>query len=361
MTTTSETTIQTVSASLLNTQLPGLQTATFPITSLDTVLVRVRTTGGHEGVAWSFVFGADAASSVAAMVRHLAELAIGRDAGSTEAVRHLWQRISRAAGFFGRAGITALAMSAIDTACWDIAGQAAGLPVWRLLGGESGTVETYASQGLWLDRTRDELAEEARGLVEQGFHAVKMRAGLPDPDEDVARVAAVREAIGPGVKLMVDANQAWNLKDTLTMARRLEEYDLFWLEEPMDYESLTDYAAARPRIPMPLCTGESNWLPGEIDTLARHRAADYLMPDLMRMGGITGWLDAAHAATDARLPVTPHLFMEHCAHLAAALPNVVWQEYQPWWQNLMQTPLTVKDGRIVLPDEPGFGIHLNLP
>jgi L-alanine-DL-glutamate epimerase-like enolase superfamily enzyme len=354
---TSATTITAVETTLLSIPLEKpLHTAAFPIPAIDTALVRVRTAGGHEGVAWSFAFGRGKVAAIARLVDDLGELAVGQEAPRTEA---LWARMSRAVGFVGRRGAAALAMSAIDTACWDIAGQAAGLPVWRLLGGYRDTVETYASQGLWLDRTRDELAEEARSLVEQGFHAVKMRAGLADADEDVARVAAVREAIGPGVKLMVDANQAWDLKRTLRMARRLEEYDLFWLEEPMPHEHVEDYAQAAAVMPMPMCTGESNYLSDEVLRLARRHATDYLMPDLMRMGGVTEWMKAARVGEVFGVPVTPHLFMEHCAHLAGAAPNVVWQEYQPWWQPIMETPVPLKDGCIVLSDEPGFGIRLS--
>jgi L-alanine-DL-glutamate epimerase-like enolase superfamily enzyme len=267
--------------------------------------------------------------------------------------------MSKAVGFVGRHGLAALAMSALDTACWDVKGQAAGQPVHRLLGGFRESVEVYASQGLWLDRSRDELAKEAHTLVEQGFRAVKMRAGLPDEDEDVARVQLVRDAIGPDVKLMVDANQAWDLKQTLRMAERLSASNLYWLEEPMPYTQVDAYAIAREKLSVSLCTGESNYLKGELLTLARRGAADIVMPDLMRMGGMTELVKAAHLCEGFELPVTPHLFMEHSLHLAAGLPNVVWQEYQPWWQPIMQEPLRLVDGCVEPGDEPGFGIRLS--
>lgn len=333
-----------------------LVTAAFPIPAIDTALVRVRTDGGHEGVGWSFAFGRGRVAAVVRMVQDLAELIVGEDA---ELTGRNWQRMSNAVGFVGRRGVAALAMSALDTACWDIVGQAAGRPIHRLLGAHRDRVEAYASQGLWLDRTRDELVTEAAELVAAGFKAVKMRAGLSDEDEDVARVAAVREAIGPDIKLMVDANQAWTLKQTIRMADRLAPFDLLWLEEPMLHGLVDDYTAATARIPMPLCTGESQYFKDELLTLVQRRSTDYLMPDLMRMGGVTEWLKVAHVAEAYGLPVTPHLFMEHSASLAAACPNVVWQEYQPWWQPIMEKPVELVDGCIAVPDQPGFGIRLS--
>ncbi|MGH3239975.1 MAG: mandelate racemase/muconate lactonizing enzyme family protein [Spirillospora sp.] len=356
---TSGTTVTEVRTDFLSIPLDRpLVTAAFPIPAIDTALVRVRTRDGHEGVAWSFAFGRGRVASLVRFVEDLGETLVGGDALDREA--H-WGRMAGASGFIGRRGVAALAMSALDTACWDVAGQAAGLPVHRLLGGFRTRIETYASQGLWLDRTVDELAAEARDLVDQGFHAVKMRAGLPDPYEDVLRVRAVREAIGLDVKLMVDANQAWDLKRTLRMAALFEEHDVFWLEEPIPHGRVDDYTAAAAQTPMPLCTGESNYFKDELLTLARARAADYVMPDLMRMGGVTEWMKAAHVCEAYGLPVTPHLFMEHSAHLACAAPNAVWQEYQPWWQPIMEEPITVADGHIELPDTPGFGIRLSEP
>lgn len=353
----SGTTISEVKASFLSIPLEKpLVTAAFPIPAIDTALVQVRTSDGHEGVAWSFAFGKGRVAALVRLIEDLGELALGADATMPEA---LWAKMAKAVGFIGRRGLAALAMSAIDTACWDIAGKAAGLPVYKLLGGFRNKVETYASQGLWLDRSREELADEARTLVDLGFRAVKMRAGLPDADEDVARVAAVREAVGPHVKLMVDANQAWDLKRTLDMARRFEEYDLFWLEEPMPYTLVDEYVQATAAMTMPMCTGESNYLKDELLTLAQRRATDYVMPDLMRMAGVTEWMKAVRVCEAFGAAVTPHLFMEHSAHLAGASPNVVWQEYQPWWQPIMDAPITVEDGCISLGDEPGFGIRLS--
>lgn len=333
-----------------------LITAAFPIPAIDTALVQVTTEGGYQGVAWSFAFGKGRVASLVRMMQDLGELAIGHDALDTEA---LWAKLNKAVGFIGQRGVAAAAISAIDTSCWDIKGQAANLPVYKLLGGFRHEVEAYASQGLWLDRSRDALAEEASSYVAQGFQAVKMRAGMTDEDEDVARVRTVREAIGPDCKLMVDANQAWDLKKTLRMARRLEEFNLFWLEEPMPFRQVDDYVRATEVLTMPMCTGESNYLKDEILNLVQRRATDYVMPDLMRMAGVTEMMKALHLCESYNAKVTPHLFMEHSAHLAAACPNVVWQEYQPWWQPIMEQPIDLVNGSIQLSDRPGFGFKVS--
>jgi L-alanine-DL-glutamate epimerase-like enolase superfamily enzyme len=333
-----------------------LITAAFPIPAIDTALMQITTEGGLQGAAWSFAFGKGRVASLVRMMEDLGQIAVGHDALGTEA---LWAKLSRAVGFIGQRGVAAAAMSAIDTSCWDIKGKAANLPVYQLLGGFRHEVEAYASQGLWLDRSRDALAKEASSYVAQGFKAVKMRAGIADEDEDVARVRSVREAIGPGCKLMVDANQAWDLKQTLRMGRKLEEFDLFWLEEPMPFKQVSDYTRATEVLTMPMCTGESNYLKDEILNLVQHRATDYAMPDLMRMAGVTEWMKAAHLCEAHDVKVTPHLFMEHSAHLAAACPNVVWQEYQPWWQPVMEKPIDLVNGNIRLSDKPGFGFELS--
>jgi L-alanine-DL-glutamate epimerase-like enolase superfamily enzyme len=333
-----------------------LITAAFPIPAIDTALMQITTEGGLQGAAWSFAFGKGRVASLVRMMEDLGQIAVGHDALGTEA---LWAKLSRAVGFIGQRGVAAAAMSAIDTSCWDIKGKAANLPVYQLLGGFRHEVEAYASQGLWLDRSRDALAKEASSYVAQGFKAVKMRAGIADEDEDVARVRSVREAIGPGCKLMVDANQAWDLKQTLRMGRKLEEFDLFWLEEPMPFKQVSDYTRATEVLTMPMCTGESNYLKDEILNLVQHRATDYAMPDLMRMAGVTEWMKAAHLCEAHDVKVTPHLFMEHSAHLAAACPNVVWQEYQPWWQSVMEQPIDLVNGNIRLSDKPGFGFELS--
>jgi L-alanine-DL-glutamate epimerase-like enolase superfamily enzyme len=332
-----------------------LETATFPIASINTVLTEVRTTDGHVGVGWSFALNVGHANSIAVLTRELATLALGHDALMA---KKIWTAMSEAVRFIGRRGVAALAMSSIDTACWDIAGKAAGLPVFRLLGGSESRVKAYASQGLWLDRSDDELVEEAQSLVGQGFTAVKMRAGLRDSRAELARIAKVREAIGPAITLMVDVNQGWHFSQALEMIHQLKDLDLYWLEEPIPIERVADYSALRATSPIRICTGESNYLKDEIRTLLSARGADCIMPDLMRMGGVTEWNMAAGLCEAYGVEVSPHLFMEQSSHLAAACATAVYQEYMPWWDAIIEEPLTLQEGVIELRETPGFGISV---
>jgi L-alanine-DL-glutamate epimerase-like enolase superfamily enzyme len=333
-----------------------LVTASFPIPGIDSVLVELGTSTGQVGTGWIFGFGEKRAHVLRTMVEDLAQLVIGEDVFMVEA---LWQRMRKAVAFTGTKGIAALGISAIDTACWDAIGRCLEMPIYRLLGASRDAVETYASSGLWLDRDRDELGEEARTLIDSGFRAVKMRMGMADVHEDLARVALVREAIGPDAVLMVDANQAWDEKRANWMANRLAEYGVYWLEEPVPFDDILTMRELRESSPVPLCTGENNYYKEEFRELLLARAADFLMPDLMRMGGVTEFLKTAHLCESFGVSVTPHLFMEVSAHLAAACPNAVWQEHQPWWEPIIAEPIEVRDGAIQLSNAPGFGVNLD--
>jgi L-alanine-DL-glutamate epimerase-like enolase superfamily enzyme len=333
-----------------------LLTASFPIPGVDTVLAEVEGENGTRGIAWIFCFGRRRAAVLKAMVEDLAEVAIGEDELMTQ---RLWEKMARAVAFIGQRGVAALGMSAIDTACWDLVGKTLGQPVYRLLGGYRGEVEAYASQGLWLDRSRDELVEEARGLLAAGFTGMKLRMGLEDGREDLARARAVREAIGPDVALMVDVNQGWGAKQTIRMGEALAELDLRWLEEPLPFDDLDSYRRIREALDMPLCTGENNFLRADFLRLIEAEAADILMPDLMRVGGVTEWMKIARLCEAHQVAVTPHLFSEVSAHLAAAAPGVIWLEYQPWWSPILAEPLELRDGGIAPGNRPGFGIELD--
>lgn len=252
-----------------------LQTAQFEIRSVDTIFVDVHTDGGVSGLSWIFAFGLDRVKVLKGMVDDLAGLVQGEDPLMIE---QLWQKMWRSVGFVGQQGITILGMSAIDTALWDIAGKVAGLPLYRLLGGHRKEIEAYASQGLWLHNSIDELAEQARSYVEQDFTGMKMRLGKPDPAEDLERVRVVRDAIGPDVTLMVDVNQGWDVKTVIRMGRELEAYDLYWIEEPLPHHDVAGLAEVRQAVAMPICTGETNYTKLDFRHLLEARAADLDVP-----------------------------------------------------------------------------------
>jgi len=235
-----------------------LKTSRFDIAAVDTVLVDVHTDQGIVGLGWVFTFGRDRMMVLKAMIDDLAGLVQGED---PLLIEHLWQKVWRSFDRVGLAGISVIALSAIDTALWDIAGKVAGLPLYRLLGGYRSEIETYHSGGLWLHLTEKELVQQAESYVAEGFTAMKLRLGRPDPLEDVRRARALRAAIGPAVTLMADVNQGWDVKTAVRMGKRLEEFDLFWLEEPIPHHDVAGLAQVCSALSVRVCTGETNYTP----------------------------------------------------------------------------------------------------
>jgi len=212
-----------------------LTTSIHDIRSVDTVLVEMQGAGGAVGVGYCFAFGPKRARALQALVEDLAPIYEGAEATATRA---LFDRAWRSLNFLGHAGVAVMALAALDTACWDLAAQSAGLPLWRFLGADRPRVPAYASSGLWLHRSIDELVAEAQKFLAQGHRAMKMRLGKTRPGEDLERARALRAALGPDVKLLADVNQGWDEATAIRTGRALEEVGLFWLEEPLPYEDL---------------------------------------------------------------------------------------------------------------------------
>lgn len=333
-----------------------LAVSTFRLPAVDTCAVTLRTREGLKGIGWCFAFGPERARALMAMVRDLFGVLAGKDPREAEAN---WEAMRRSASFVGREGLSAMAIGALDTACWDIAAQAAGQPLWKLLGGARREIPCYASEGLWLNATVDELQREAAALKARGFRAMKLRLGKPALEEDLARVRAVREAAGADFPLMVDANQGWGLGHARRACRELEAERLVWIEEPVDHEDIPGMALLARESATDICTGETNYGPVGLRRILEAGGADVLMADLERCGGVTGWLRAARLAGEFGKPITPHLFHEASAHLMSACPGAVWCEHMPWWEPILREPLPVVDGFLVLPDKPGLGIEFD--
>ncbi len=290
------------------------------------------------------------------MVDELADLVVGRDSGH---ISGFWARAWKDINFLGHKGVTVAGLSAIDGALWDAAGKSAGLPLYRLLGGARDRVPAYHSGGLWLSRSVDELQAEAQGFVSQGFRAMKMRLGLPDPAQDIARVRAVRTAIGPGVKLMADANQGLNEAKAIRLGRQLEEFDLTWFEEPLpawDIDGLARVAAA---LDTPIASGETEYTRYGFRRMLELRAADILMPDLQRVGGVSEFMRVGHMAEAYDIAVSSHLFPETSLQVMGALSNANFLEYMPWFSPLYNEALAFSEGDAVVPERPGWGFTFN--
>ncbi|MBI4241588.1 MAG: mandelate racemase/muconate lactonizing enzyme family protein [Candidatus Rokubacteria bacterium] len=341
---------------LLSVPLPRpIRTAIHDISAVDTVFVEVETDAGAVGMGYCFAFGRHRARALHALVEDLIPIYQGQD---PHAARALFDSAWRSINFLGHAGVAVMALAPLDTACWDLAAQDAGLPLFRFLGGTRERVPAYASSGLWLDYSVDQLVSEARSFLAQGHRAMKMRLGR-SPKEDIERVRLVREAIGPDVKLLADVNQGWNEATAIRVGRELEPFNLFWLEEPLPYENLEGCARVAAALATPIATGETDYGPLAMKRHLELRAADILMPDLQRMGGITGFLNAATLCEAFHTPVSSHLFMEASCHLLAAAPNGLILEHMAWWQELFEDGLRLVDGHVLLPDKPGIGLGLN--
>jgi mandelate racemase len=252
-----------------------------------------------------------------------------------------------------------MALSVVDTALWDLLAQQAGLPLFRLLGASSDTRLPVYITGGWLGSSKEELAEEAVSVRDRGFGHYKMKVGHADWRLDVERVEYVRGIAGDGLALMVDANQAWSVQDAIAAGRAFAELGVTWLEEPIPVEDVAGCARVTAAVDVPVASGESLYTRHGFLPLVEHRAADVLMPDLMRSGGPSEFLQIAALGETHAMPVSSHAFQEISAHLMAACPNAGLVEVIPGWSDgLFDTPPLVFDGHIHLSERPGLGFKL---
>jgi mandelate racemase len=244
-------------------------------------------------------------------------------------------------------------------AIWDALAKAAGLPLAVMLGGSVGGVQAYNSNGLWLTDVST-LANEANELVAEGqFKGLKLRLGRDRLSDDLAAIRAVRESVGDDVKLMVDFNQGLSLGDALARCHALDDEGLYWFEEPIIYNNLSGYAQLARELQTPVQMGENFYGPRAMNDALSARACDYVMPDLMRIGGVTGWQRAAPIAAGAGIQVSTHLYPEVAAHLMRVTETAHWLEWQDWADPILKDPFEVANSSIKIPDRPGTGIEWN--
>ncbi|NND76403.1 MAG: mandelate racemase/muconate lactonizing enzyme family protein [Ilumatobacter sp.] len=345
--------IERIATTLVDVPLRApIGTAIHSIRSVGCVLVDVTTVDGAIGQSFAFTLNGDRLRALDETVTGLAHLAVGRPVYETTAI---WDAIWNEINPTGHKGTTVSALSAIDVACWDAWGRTLGQPLHRVFGACRDSVDTYASSGLWLNASIDELVAEAAEFVAQGFRAVKLRIGSDDPDVDVARVRAVRTAVGDDIGLLVDANQKFTPKQAIRLGRRLEEFGLLWFEEPVSADDLVGHADARAALDTPIASGETEYTRFGMQAMLDARAADVLMPDLQRIGGYTEFRRAAAAAASRHVPVSSHFFTEHSLALAGSLSNCISVEHVDWFAPLFHEHAELCDGRLLVPDRPGHG------
>ena len=332
-------------------------TAIHDVRSIGYVLVFVDTDAEVTGEGHLFSISAKHLEPLEAMAAGLGRSLVGEDAHRVEGLWHkLWSEVN----FFGHKGISLFALSALDMALWDARGKALGQPVHRLLGSCREAVPAYHSGGLWLSRSQDELVAEAKKFLNRGFRAMKMRLGKPRWQEDVERAEAVRDAIGPDIRLMADANQGFDVTHALRLGRALEPVGLDWFEEPVPAYDVAGHAALAAALDTPIATGETEYTRYGFRPLIEAKAADVLMPDLGRVGGVTEFMRVGHMAQAWDLPVSPHLYSEPSLQLCGALQNCALLEYMPWSAPLFAEKIEFEDGQARIPDRPGLGFSFDL-
>ena len=256
----------------------------------------------------------------------------------------------------GREGITLIALSGLDMAIWDALARAAGLPLVSLLGGSPGPIRAYNTNGLWLSPLKT-LAKEAKGLVaDGGFKALKMRLGRPKLQEDIDAIRIIRDAVGDDILLMTDFNQGMTFGEALQRMHALDDQGLYWFEEPIVYDNIDGYAQITREIKTPIQIGENIYGPREFYKAVKAGAADLYMPDLMRIGGVTGWMRAAAIAGAAGLPLSSHLYPVVSAQLLRVSESADWLEWSDWAQPVLAEPFLAQDGFAQVSNAPGNGL-----
>ena len=323
------------------------------ITHFELVTVRVRDADGAEGLGYTYTVGAGGAAIQALVARDLAPLLEGQDAGRIEA---LWDRMWWGLHFVGRGGPVAFAIAAVDIALWDLKARRANLPLWRLLGGADPAVRAYAG-GIDLQFPLEQLLEQTSTNLANGFRAIKMKVGRPSLRDDLERVRAVRELLGPDVPLMVDANMRWSADEAIRASRALAEFDLVWLEEPTVPEDVAGHARVAKEGLLPIATGENFHALWEFQRMIEAGGVSFPEPDVATCGGITVWMKVAHLAQAHHLPVTSHGVHDLHVHLLAAVPNASFLEVHGFGlERFVAEPLRIRDGVALAPDRPGHGV-----
>lgn len=316
------------------------------------ILIDLYTNEGIVGHSYLEPYLKTSARYIVPAIEDLAEAAKGQPVAPFDGYR----RGVGSLHLIGREGVSLIAISGLDMAAWDALAKAADMPLAVFLGGTVGPVPAYNSNGLWLTPV-DKLAAEAAALVAEGkFSALKLRLGREKLADDLAAIAAVREAAGATVKLMCDFNQGLSLGDALVRCHALDDQGLYWFEEPTTYDNIPGYAQLARELKTPVQLGENFYGARQLYQAVLAGAGDYVMPDLMRIGGVTGWLRAAAITSAAGIPMSTHLYPEMAAHLMRVTDTAHWLEWQDWADPILSEPFQLEDGHLMIPDRPGQGI-----
>jgi L-alanine-DL-glutamate epimerase-like enolase superfamily enzyme len=320
--------------------------------SQETPILRIRTSDGAEGVGYSYTIGTGGHAVLDLLSRHLAPLLIGRD---PDMIEQIWRELFFSTHATAVGPLTALALCAIDTALWDRRCRVARQPLYKVAGGAQASVPLYTTEGGWLHLESAALIDDALRAKAAGFGGCKIKVGAA-PRADLARLLAVRAAVGETFEIMIDANQAFSVDEAIRRARLYEEADVAWFEEPLPAEDLGGHVRLSQSTTLPVAVGESIYSPSHFREYLQRGAASVVQVDVARIGGITPWLKVAHLAESFNMPVCPHFLMELHVSLAAAVPNGRWVEFIPQLDSLTSSGMRIENGRAVPSEAPGLGI-----
>jgi mandelate racemase len=329
-----------------------LATSTGTVASAALLLIDLQTDGGITGRSYLFGIGKHNLPPIAALVEAMAEMVKGDELSPLDLERKLRAKYT----LLGVHNIVLFAIAGIDVAAWDAWSQALGQPLVRLLGAAPRPIPAYNSNGLGILPLKD-LPKAATDLLKGGFGAVKLRLGRPSAQDDLEALRVVKKALGPRVTLMVDFNQVLSVAEAIRRGRMIDdEGGVLWIEEPVRADDFSGCSSVRREIRTPIQIGENFMGPEQMAQALAAGASDYVMPDLERIGGVTGWMRAAALAQGAGVEMSSHLFPEASAHLLAVTPTCHWLEYVDWADAILRDPIEVKDGFAQIPDRPGTGV-----
>jgi L-alanine-DL-glutamate epimerase-like enolase superfamily enzyme len=316
--------------------------------------VRIHTDAGHVGNGFTTTLGSGDDLIRGAIERYYAPVLMGRDPSY---VKKLWQELYWSSlHWIGRQGITTMAMAAVDIALWDLIAKDAEKPLWRLLGGaKEKKIRMYNTDGGWLNKSLDDMLSHMKRLIDQGWSAVKMKVGKPNPREDYDRVRSVRKAIGDKIDLMLDVNQTWDLNTAMVWGKRFEEFQINWLEEPLHPEDIRSHRILARELNIPIALGEHIYTRQAFRDYLVQEAVEIIQVDVTRVGGVTEWMQVADMAECFNCPVIPHTAdggQVH-QHLVAATPISPLQEYVAVERGVFTEPVDVREGWLHIPETPG--------
>ncbi|QXH94965.1 mandelate racemase/muconate lactonizing enzyme family protein [Pseudomonas ogarae] len=326
-----------------------------PMTEIAMLFVEIETRDGHRGLGFSYSKRAGGPGQFA----HAQELAPSLIGENPSDISKLWDKLCWAGASVGRSGLATQAIGAFDVALWDLKAKRANLSLARLLGAHRDSVQCYNTSGGFLHTPLEQLMINTDLSREKGIGGIKLKVGQPDQALDLHRVSTIRKHLGDDFPLMVDANQQWDRPTAQRMCRRLEPLNLIWIEEPLDCYDAEGHAALALQFDTPIATGEMLTSVAEHWEFIRLRAADYLMPDAPRVGGITPYLKVQASAEQAGLMIAPHFAMELHIHLAATYSREPWVEHFEWLEPLFNERMETRDGRMLVPTRPGLGLSLS--